>query len=76
MSGLERRMREIGYLNPTRLVQNLLDPKDRMAVRAGPGHRGGPGRLRRAQRLSLRSTACGSNSEGAPPARRTIGSAQ
>lgn len=34
-SGLERRMREIGYLNLTRFVQNLLDRKDRMSMAVG-----------------------------------------
>ncbi|MER7206024.1 asparagine synthase (glutamine-hydrolyzing) [Streptosporangium sp. NPDC000239] len=33
--GLERRMREIGYLNLTRFVQNLLDRKDRMSMAVG-----------------------------------------
>ncbi|MEV8637296.1 asparagine synthase (glutamine-hydrolyzing) [Streptosporangium sp. NPDC051023] len=34
-SGLEKRMREIGYLNLTRFVQNLLDRKDRMSMAVG-----------------------------------------
>ncbi|MEV8057740.1 asparagine synthase (glutamine-hydrolyzing) [Streptomyces antimycoticus] len=34
-SGLERRMREITYLNLTRFVQTLLDRKDRMSMAVG-----------------------------------------
>lgn len=34
-SGLERRMREIGYLHLTRFVQILLDRKDRMSMAVG-----------------------------------------
>ncbi|GIH28097.1 asparagine synthetase B [Acrocarpospora phusangensis] len=34
-TGLERRMREISYLNLTRFVQTLLDRKDRMSMRVG-----------------------------------------
>ncbi|MEV7007729.1 asparagine synthase (glutamine-hydrolyzing) [Streptosporangium sp. NPDC051022] len=34
-SGLEKRMREISYLNLTRFVQNLLDRKDRMSMAVG-----------------------------------------
>ncbi|GAA3116765.1 asparagine synthase (glutamine-hydrolyzing) [Streptosporangium carneum] len=34
-SGLDRRMREIGYLNLTRFMQNLLDRKDRMSMAVG-----------------------------------------
>ncbi|WP_433377129.1 asparagine synthase (glutamine-hydrolyzing) [Streptosporangium sp. CA-115845] len=33
--GLERRMREISYLNLTRFVQTLLDRKDRMSMAVG-----------------------------------------
>ncbi|GAA3693976.1 asparagine synthase (glutamine-hydrolyzing) [Streptomyces iranensis] len=34
-SGIERRMREITYLNLTRFVQTLLDRKDRMSMAVG-----------------------------------------
>ncbi|MGH3387285.1 MAG: asparagine synthase (glutamine-hydrolyzing) [Actinomadura sp.] len=33
--GLEKRMREIGYLNLTRFLQTLLDRKDRMSMAVG-----------------------------------------
>lgn len=34
-TGLEKRMREVGYLNLTRFLQTLLDRKDRMSMAVG-----------------------------------------